>query len=370
MLRFGKAALGGFLCAAGLAGFAQADTLTYGTYLSSHHATNVSSVEPWMRAVEAATGNSVTFKLMADGTIVSGRDSLQGIRDGIIDMSTIVDFYTPNELKSSSILTELAMLGASEKVMTGAINEMQLLNCPSCVDEATANNLKMIAIYASSPYHMICNKPFASVEDFKGARIRATGAWALFTTALGATPVNITSGEMYEALQRGQVDCTLINVPALTNYSLYEVAKYVIDLPLGTFHGAHFLDMNTDVWARRSEAEKDAMIANTPQAISNLLEGAIAETSKARAKSEEAGVVFAQPDQGLLDALAAFKKDELTRVTELAKSRGLENPEAMFTTFQDLITKWEGIVADTGDDWGKFTEALQTNIYDKYDPGQ
>lgn len=346
---------------------AAAKNLTYGTYLSARHATNVASVVPWMRAVEQATGGSLTFELAADGTLVSGRDSLQGIRDGLIDMSTIVDFYTPNDLKTSTILTELAMFGSDAAVMTGAINEMQMLNCPSCVKEGEDNNLKIMAVYASSPYHLICNKPFETLASLKGTRIRATGAWAMFATSIGATPVNITSGEQYEALQRGQVDCTLINVPALTNYSLFEVAKYVVDLPIGTFHGAHVYNLNSSVWEGLTDTEKKAFIDNIPQAMANLTEGAIAEDAHARKVATEAGVVFAKPDPALVDALESFKHDELKRVGELAKNRGLENPEALFTKFQELITKWDGMMAQSGNDWSKYAAALKTEIYDKID---
>jgi TRAP-type C4-dicarboxylate transport system substrate-binding protein len=344
---------------------AGAKTLTYGTYLSARHATNVTSVIPWMKAVEQATGGSLTFELAADGTLVSGRDSLQGIRDSLIDMSTIVDFYTPNDLKTSTILTELAMFGSDAAVMTAAVNEMQLLNCPSCLKEGEDNNLKILAIYASSPYHLICNKPFETLASLKGTRIRATGAWAMFATSIGATPVNITSGEQYEALQRGQVDCTLINVPALTNYSLFEVAKYVVDLPIGTFHGAHVYNLNSSVWEGLTEEEKKAFIDNIPQAMANLTEGAIAEDAHARKVATEAGVVFAKPDPALVEALEAFKRDELKRVGELAASRGLENPAALFGRFQELIAKWDGLVSKTGEDWSKYAAALKTEIYDK-----
>lgn len=359
--------------AAGIAAFAlspalaEAKTLTYGSYLGARHSTNVDSVLPWMKAVEAATGGSLTFELAADGTLVSGRDSLQGIRDGLIDMSTIVDFYTPNDLKTSTILTELALLGADAASMTGAINEMQMLNCPTCLQEGLDNNLKILALYASSPYHLICNKEFPTLESLKGARIRGTGAWAIFTTSIGATPVNITTGEMYEALQRGQVDCTLINIPALTNYSLYEVAKYVINLPIGTFHGAHVYNANTGVWDGLSDTEKAAFIDNIPVAMANLTKGAIEADQKAVETSKAAGVVFADPDPALVAAVEKFKLDELTRAKELALSRGVENPDVLFTKFQELIAKWDGKMKDIGTDWDAYAKALDDEIYSKID---
>ena len=360
-----RAALGSALGVVGAVGIAGADTITYGSYLSSHHATNVTSVEPWMRAVEQQTGGSLSFVLAADGTLVGGRDALAGIRDGLVDMSMIVDFYTPNELVTSSILTELALLGADEAVMTAAVTEMQLLHCPTCDTEAADNNLHVMGIYASSPYHFICNKKFEKAEDFRGARVRATGSWAHFVTYLGGTPVNVTSGEMYEALQRGQVDCTLINVPALTNYSLLEVAKYVIDMPIGTFHGGHVYNMNTNVWARRSSEEKAAMLGQVPQALANLVEGAIRENTNARQKATEAGVTFLPADPSLETALAEFQKNELTRVADLARSRGLSDPDPVFATFQEVIAKWDGIVQETGSDWAAYAARIQSEVFDK-----
>lgn len=344
---------------------ASADTLTYGTYLSAHHATNKMAVEPYMRAVEEQTGGSLAFNMAADGTLIGGRDALAGVRDGVVDMAMIVDLYTPNDLVTSNILSELALLGSDDAVMSGAVNEMQLLNCPTCEAEAAENNLHVLAVYASAPYAFICNKKLQTADDFRGIRVRATGAWAKFAAALGATPVNITSGEMYEALQRGQVDCTLINVPALTNYSLHEVAKYVINLPVGTFNGGHYLNINTSVWDNRSEEEKAALRKNRAMSLAKLIEGARAEDKAAREAAAKSGVEFIEPDPSLVKALEEYRKSEVIRVTELAKSRGLENPEPLLAKFQELVTKWEGIVAETGGDTAKYEAALQSEIFDK-----
>lgn len=356
---------GAVLAALPLAAAQAEQTITYGSYLSARHATNTKSVEPWFRAVEKATDGSIKFQLMADGTLVSGRSSLQGIRDGIVDMSTVVDFYTPNELKTSVILTELGLLGEDAMVMTGAINEMQLTQCPSCLDEAAENNMQILGLYASTPYHMICNQPLSSAADFKGKRIRATGAWAVLATALGGTPVNITTGEMYEAMQRGQIDCTLVNVAALTNYSLAEVAKYVVDMPMGTFHGAHVYNMNTSVWGKRTDVEKAAMVDNIPQALANLVEGAEAEDLHAREEAKKHGIEFLPPAQDLKDAMAALRKDEVKRAIELAKSRGVKDPEKRVADFEALIAKWTDVKKEAGNDWAKFAAALKTNVYDK-----
>lgn len=356
----------GSVAIAAWAGGAQAErTLTYGSYLAGTHSTNKTSVEPWIKAVESQTGGALKINLMADGTIIGAKDAVAGVRDDLVDMAMIVDFYTPNELKSSTLLTELGLLGTDEAAMLGAVNEMQLLNCPSCIKEAEENNIKLLGMYASAPYSLICNKEFPTLESLNGARIRATGAWAQFATSVGATPVNITSAEMYEALQRGQVDCTTINIPALTNYSLSEVAKYVIDQPVGTFHGAIVYDVNLNTWNSLSDDERKAMIDNLPMALAGLIEGSYAENKAAREAGTAAGVVFGKPDDALVAHLDTYRKSEVERAIALGTDRGIEDPAAMLAKFQELIAKWEGIVKEVDGDMEKYAEALRTNIFDK-----
>lgn len=187
----------------------------------------------------------------------------------------------------------------------------------------------------------------------------------MFSQAVGAMPVNITSGEQYEALQRGQADCTLVYTSALTNYSLFEVAKYVIDLPIGTFHGAHVYNMNTSVWKSLTDKERAAFIANIPQAMANLAKGAIEADAKATEIAKAAGVVFAKPDPALVAALEAHKKNELERVKKLAASRGVGNTDELFAKFQELIAKWDKKVEAIGDDWETYADALDAEIYSK-----
>ena len=57
------------------------------------------------------------------------------------------------------------------------------------------------------------NKPIKSPDDLKGLRIRTPGApiWQESVRALGATPVALSFGEMYSALQSKAIDgCELV----------------------------------------------------------------------------------------------------------------------------------------------------------------
>src|SRR3546814_20989147 len=90
--------------------------------------------------------------------------------------------------------------------------------------------------------------------------------------ALGGTPVNSTSAEIYEALQRGQADCTLGPLPWLKSYTLWDLVKYVSAEPFGTYHGTNFINMRTGTWKKLSKKEKAAIRANPAQATRDMAE--------------------------------------------------------------------------------------------------
>jgi TRAP-type C4-dicarboxylate transport system substrate-binding protein len=69
-------------------------------------------------------------------------------------------------------------------------------------------------------------KEVRKLEDMRGLKIRATGRLADLTTALGATPVPIGMGDMYESLRKGVVDGTMSNMETLKGWKTGEVIKF------------------------------------------------------------------------------------------------------------------------------------------------
>jgi TRAP-type C4-dicarboxylate transport system substrate-binding protein len=66
-----------------------------------------------------------------------------------------------------------------------------------------------------------------SVEKLRGKKIRSFGAdIPKAFSAIGAVPVTVAPGEIYEALQHGNLDYSFINPGNIQAYKLYEVAKY------------------------------------------------------------------------------------------------------------------------------------------------
>lgn len=130
-----------------------------------------------------------------------------------------------------------------------------------------AKLLGMLA-YGTSMYARV-DKPIRTVEDFKGLKIRSSGsAMAALYKALGAIGVEMSSKELYTALQRGTIQGCSTGTSRMRRARLYEVAPYMtIDptIPFMTF----WLVINKDVWKKLS-AEDQALLMEEAQALEAL----------------------------------------------------------------------------------------------------
>lgn len=352
---------------------AQARELIYASAIPAKHPTHVVGTDPYFEAVTKATGGSLTFKSYPGGTLAGGKATLNAIKNGTADMGLLADIYTPNDLPVSTLISDLAVLGRDARVMTGATNQTLLLDCAACKQDYVRHKVLPLSTYALTPYHFLCTAPGVSdLADLKGKKIRGTGSMGQLVAALGGTPVNITSAEIYEALQRGQADCTLGPVPWLRSYSLWDLTKVVTASSVGTYHGTNFLNIRTDTWKKLTAKEKKAMTDALPHATRLIAETYENDDRSIRADAEAKGVKWVNSTKALDDASAKFREEDLKRVISVAQSRGVKDPQPMVDQFVRNIATWTKIVNDIGEgdwttkeQWDKYEQALKAEVFDK-----
>ena len=78
-------------------------------------------------------------------------------------------------------------------------------------------------------------KPIRTLEDLKGMKIRTpSAAQSAQLEALGAIPIDMPANQIYNNLDRGVIDASMIPMSAALDFKLIEVAKYfTINAPLG-----------------------------------------------------------------------------------------------------------------------------------------
>lgn len=78
-------------------------------------------------------------------------------------------------------------------------------------------------------FHLFANKPYKSIADFKGQKIRVSGTYEAFVKALGAAPITLPGNEIYTALDRKTIDGYGWAVLGNISMSWHEVAKYIME---------------------------------------------------------------------------------------------------------------------------------------------
>ena len=84
------------------------------------------------------------------------------------------------------------------------------------------------------------------LPDVTGLRVRTTPTYRAFLNALGTRPVDIPSGEVYTALERGTVDAIAWTSTSMSDQGFQNFVKYRIDP--GVLGLVMTLQMNMDRW--------------------------------------------------------------------------------------------------------------------------
>jgi TRAP-type C4-dicarboxylate transport system substrate-binding protein len=198
------------------------------------------------------------------------RDLPQQLEDGVVDMIWTVPGFTPGRFMGTEGIEMPFMNTGKSATMSPAAYEYAATN----LADTEYRGIKIIAIHATDRALVhTSRKPVRVQDDFKGLRLRVAGRWiGEAVTALGATPVGIPLGGVYEATARNQVDGFLINWAITHPFRLYEVAKFHTE-PSGTglFQGLLLTLMSMQSYNRLPGELRAVIDANSGAELSRQL---------------------------------------------------------------------------------------------------
>ncbi|MCC6001949.1 MAG: TRAP transporter substrate-binding protein DctP [Pararhodobacter sp.] len=340
-------------------------TISYATHIPSSHALATNAIEPMVARLAAHEDAPITLQVHYAGAVAAHGAVLTGVQDGLVDSGFLADVYAPQELPNSTMISFMTLAGPDARVMSGVASEVRLLHCPGCVEELAEMDQFLLSAMSLSPQFLFCTRRVEAVADLRGLQIATPAATGRFFAELGAVPTNMPITDSYEALGRGQIDCVTGVETFLRDYSFWDHAKYVLDLSLGTFHGAITV-MSQVRWNQLSEAERAALMAEQARMTA---EGAFAYHEAAvevrHLAETEHGVTFVTPAADLVAAHEAALAAEAEAAIEQGTRRGAQNPEAIVEAFQASLDRWTAIVDEIGDDREAFAAALQREIFDQ-----
>ncbi|WP_197029410.1 TRAP transporter substrate-binding protein DctP [Paracoccus pantotrophus] len=348
---------------------ASARDLVYSSFAPANHEFNARVLPPAFDLVKEKTGQAVSVTV--GGALAGSRDSLSSLSSGAIDGALLVYLYNPTELPTLNFVSSLA---ASDNRIAGPANtEVVLQHCPQCLEELKGAGIVSLHDVATEPQVLMCKTPVEKTADLKGKKVRAILGIANMLAELGATPVNLAASEVYEALQRGQIDCAVQPVATLQSFSLWDVAKYVTDLPMDVPRGISPLSLNLNTWDAFSDEEKAAWWKAGAESLARTERIFSAKPAEIRelAKAEH-GVTYVEPSEELVTAYHNVQQNQTASLIAQAEGRGVRNPQELADAFTASLKKWSAIVEEIGTDpnwtdeqWNAYGEAIDREIYSK-----
>ncbi len=348
-------------------GAAAQTKLSYGTYLPANHSINVAGIQPLATRLASESGGKITLEILSGGVAAKATGAVDSIRDRLVSAGKITDILVSRQLPYSSLITQLALLGKDPLVMGPATNEFNMLRCPECQEEQKREGILSMAYYSTTPHILICKQPLRSLEALKGKRVSAVGPYALMYESFGMVPVNLPHEEGYEAFQRGQIDCADAVDAWMRTLSLWEPAKNVLNIDIGTYHGGLAFAINADLWRSMPADQRAIVKRNMPMLVGDVLFAYLDDAKSVREEARTSkGVNFLVPDESIAKALADYRTVELNRVREQARKSGLKNADQLIDTYLGLMEKWEKLNQDEiKGDKAKLVEVLEREIYAK-----
>lgn len=206
-------------------------------------------------------------------------------------------------------------------------------------DFAALANLKVLGWANYGRLEIASKDPIKTIDDFPGKRIRATGAdAAIWLEGVGAGPVTMNSGEVYQALQRGTVDGAISGPSSFDQRKWYEVSKYMTESSLAPVW-PYFMVVSMDTWNKLSPEMQKVFIDAHKKAQAFNLSAAEEEDNQATKKLVELGMI---KDKISTEELAKWRAKGVPKLIANYKERvGAEKAQKILDEIEVLRKKYE-----------------------------
>jgi TRAP-type C4-dicarboxylate transport system substrate-binding protein len=245
----------------------------------------------WSDLVTQRTGGRVTFQYFWGGSLLTLPQMFDGVRDGLADAGNVATAAISGKVPDVALLEVPFAFPLDDESLMKFQNEVNPI-----LDEVFQKfNQKLVGTATITADAVTCKTKFLpNAQAWKGALVRTAGRWQAETLkAWGANPTVINLGDLYSALQRGTVDCTLLVYQLLDSFRIYEVGKHITRID----HSINYpvITMNLDVWKKLGPEAQKIILEADREATRKGLEMKRSLTVDVIAKFKKEGVQFCTP---------------------------------------------------------------------------
>ena len=187
-------------------------------------------MQDWAKLVEERSNNRVKIEIYPAGQLYTDKDLDRALVSGAVDLGQAQANVLAGMSPAMHIL-DFAMVFDDWDHFDRIYHTGGGFKITD--DEAREHNMKEVFImpYGNTLGPITAKKKVVTHQDLKGLKIRSMGGnIALALQALGSTPVFMSSGEVYQGLQRGTIDGAVSGLTSMYERSWGEVTKYLWEL--------------------------------------------------------------------------------------------------------------------------------------------
>ena len=226
-------------------------------------------VEKLAELVSEKTGGEFTLNISYGG-LSKNTENLDGISIGAFEMAQFCAGYHADKNPSITVL-ELPFLGVGSLEQEVAVS-MAVYNHPATVADLARWNATLLMPSPLPQYNIAgVGEPPATLDDFAGFPVRATGGIGDALTTIGAVPTSVTAEETRQALDSGIVKGISFAPHAHMSFGITEAADWWTEnLNPGTVNCP--VVVNTDALNALTDAERDALLSSVDEALAHYID--------------------------------------------------------------------------------------------------
>lgn len=331
---------------------ASSETVIYYNHGTASKGTIPATLKWYKKRVADLTEGDIRVELQWGSALFKATAAVQSIGDGVAEAGTIIAAYFQKEMAAYSI-ANLPISGSNVWVALKAADKMMRTE-PQITDHLAKNNLVYVGTFTGSAVNIACaGDPIRSVDDIKGKKIRGTGVYGKVFGDLGATRVNLSVFEAYQALDTGLIDCTQGYTYVIPTLKWDEVIDSYTILNWGQVGGVGFF-MNKEFFDGLSEANQGAIMqagqemTNVYAKIVSGVNGKVLKGLRSSEGSKKIEVIdLGEADTAKLNAASQPFIDEWR---ENAQSVGLD-PDTLMASFVAAVDEYSAEFEAKGYPW-------------------
>ena len=287
------------------------------------HPLTAGMLMPFCEDIDKATQGRVKCNVLAKAP-VGAPQTLDGVKDGLMDLSFITHGYTPGRFALTDA-AEFPFLGDTAEITSAAFQRVHERKLAAVGEH---RDVVLLAVFTHGPGQIYnTRRAIATIENLAGLKIRVGGGiGGEVAKRLGAVPMFKSATESYELLSSGVADGVFFPKDSPLSFKLVPLIKHVTYVPGGLYNVSFAWVANPAKWNRISAADRKLIAPLLGEALARRSGRAWdAADAKGEAAVREAKIPIVVAGPQLVAAIKSRTKPlEREWIERKAKPKGVD----------------------------------------------